>query len=478
MAAARRNNPFNPNGEPIHQGGSQLYRNDWLQYAPQDMPAVDAWLVPEAGWRSLTGREAPLNGDVPAIIMGVREEPLIIVPSRATARRTQKAFKEAAQLGRSIKAKTIGLWLQDFPGHYRRAALWGVGQGLYQYRPPEELTTGPQVAVVSDELLHLEFSILQEQAFVRDLINIPSNLKPPARLSELMQQGSPEAINWTAFAHDALQDMGAGGILAVGMGSHRPPVMLVGRYQGKPGAPVIALVGKGITFDSGGISLKPGEGMGRMKGDMGGAAAVVGAIRAIARQQLPVNVLAVLPLAENLPGGGAYRPGDVLTMMDGTLVEIISTDAEGRLVLADGVSWASNQGAAAIVDIATLTGANVVALGGIRSGLLTNDERLADIVKEAADRASEPTWELPHDEDYIDFIKTSAGDIKNSGGRPAGTITAGLFIRHFARSVPWAHLDIAGLSFAGEGGTIGAGATGYGVATLVEICREFSAIHQ
>ena len=228
----------------------------------------------------------------------------------------------------------------------------------------------------------------------------------------------------------------------------------------------------------GGISLKPGEGMGRMKGDMGGAAAVVGAIRAIARQQLPVNVLAVLPLAENLPGGGAYRPGDVLTMMDGTLVEIISTDAEGRLVLADGVSWASNQGAAAIVDIATLTGANVVALGGIRSGLLTNDERLADIVKEAADRASEPTWELPHDEDYIDFIKTSAGDIKNSGGRPAGTITAGLFIRHFARSVPWAHLDIAGLSFAGEGGTIGAGATGYGVATLVEICREFSAIHQ
>ena len=287
-----------------------------------------------------------------------------------------------------------------------------------------------------------------------------------------MQVGSPDRITWQTIDQVELKALGAGGILGVGQGSDRPPCMLVGRYEGRPGAPWIGLVGKGITFDSGGISLKPGEGMGRMKGDMGGAAAVVGAIRAIAEIGLAVNVLAVTPLAENLPGGGAYRPGDVLTMMDGTTVEVISTDAEGRLVLGDGVTWALGQGVSAVVDIATLTGANVVALGGIRSGLLCTDGELRRMVVEATAMMAEPTWELPHDEDYLELIKTPIADIKNSGGRPAGTVTAGLFVGHFAKSTPWAHLDIAGMAF--EAGTgIGTGATGFGVATLVEICRRF-----
>jgi leucyl aminopeptidase len=161
-------------------------------------------------------------------------------------------------------------------------------------------------------------------------------------------------------------------------------------------------------------------------------------------------------------------------MMDGTTVEVISTDAEGRLVLGDGVTWAVRQGVDAVVDMATLTRANVVALGGIRSGLISNNSELAERVKAACEAAAEPTWELPHDEDYQDLIKTSAADIKNSGGRPAGTVTAGLFIGHFAQDTPWAHLDIAGLSFSGEGGSIGAGATGYGVASLVELCRSWA----
>lgn len=448
-----------------------MFRNQWIHEEMWEVSQADVWLVPESGWSSFAGSPVPRHGEGPVVVVGTSDRPLVLVPTRKTPRKTQAAFREAAKLARGMEAQTVGVLLDGVPGVFRRAALWGTGQGLYRFGRDVE---GPTVRVVAAQSLDVEFAILRQQAAVRDWINLPSNLKPPARLAELMQDQSSPAIQWHIFDQHALEDMQAGGILGVGQGSHRPPVLLTGRYEGKPGAPWIALVGKGITFDSGGISLKPGEGMGRMKGDMGGAAAVAGAIRAIADLALSVNVWAVLPLAENLPGGGAYRPGDVLTMMDGTEVEVISTDAEGRLVLADAVTWACRQGASTVVDMATLTGANVVALGGIRSGLIVNDEALGESVKNAADRAAEPTWELPHDDDYVDLIKTSAADIKNSGGRPAGTVTAGLFIGHFAQSVPWAHLDIAGLSFAGEGGAIGAGATGYGVATLVEICRDFA----
>lgn len=401
------------------------------------------------------------------------ERAVVMVPRRATLRKTQRAFREALKLASGLKPTRIGLDIRELEPAPRRAALWGAGQGVYRFRLTDQTVTGPTVAVAPYPGLDLDLAILQGQSRVRDWINLPSNVKPPERLAELMQADADRRIAWTAYHQEMLEEMGAGGILGVGQGSHRPPVLLVGRYEGKPGSPWIALVGKGITFDSGGISLKPGDGMGRMKGDMGGAAAVAAAFRTAAETGLAVNVMAVLPLAENLPGGGAFRPGDVLTMMDGTLVEVISTDAEGRLVLGDGVTWAIRNGAQAVVDMATLTGANVVALGGIRSALIANHAGLAALVREAADRAAEPTWEMPHDEDYADFNKTTAADIKNSGGRPAGTVTAGLFIGHFAKDVAWAHLDIAGLSFESDGSGIGAGATGYGAATLVEVLTAF-----
>ncbi len=401
------------------------------------------------------------------------ERAWVVVPRRATLRKTQRAFREALKLAVGLKPARIGLDIRELEPALRRAALWGAGQGVYRFRLTDQTVTGPTVAVAPYPGLDLDLAILQGQSRVRDWINLPSNVKPPERLAELMQADADHRIAWTAYHQKMLEEMGAGGILGVGQGSHRPPVLLVGRYEGKPDSPWIALVGKGITFDSGGISLKPGDGMGRMKGDMGGAAAVAAAFRTAAETGLAVNVMAVLPLAENLPGGGAFRPGDVLTMMDGTLVEVISTDAEGRLVLGDGVTWAIRNGAQAVVDMATLTGANVVALGGIRSALIANHEGLAALVREAADRAAEPTWEMPHDEDYADLNKTTAADIKNSGGRPAGTVTAGLFIGHFAKDVAWAHLDIAGLSFESDGSGIGAGATGYGAATLVEVLKAF-----
>lgn len=453
-----------------------MYKNAWSVHQNLASLAPDVVLVPVMAYPSLMGRELATVSKKPWVLLQAESVPAVLVPSATTPRKTQKIFNQAAQLAKDLSAQKIAVVVDTLSAPETAAALWGVGQALYRYQDLATLTTGPEVMVVSSNgdlsRLHELTMVAQNQSLARDLVNLPSNLKPPYKLAEWMQLGSPDSVTWQTIDEAALREIGAGGILGVGQGSHRPPCMLVGRYEGRPGTPWLGLVGKGITFDSGGISLKPGEGMGRMKGDMGGAAAVVGALRTIAELGWSVNVLAVTPLAENLPGGGAYRPGDVLTMMDGTSVEVISTDAEGRLVLGDGVTWALRQGVSAVVDIATLTGANVVALGGIRSGLLCTDESLRRIVVDATNSIAEPAWELPHDEDYFELIKTPMGDIKNSGGRPAGTITAGLFVGHFAKDTPWAHLDIAGMAFdAGTG--VGAGATGFGVATLVEICRRF-----
>ncbi len=445
-----------------------MYFNQWTVVGETTHNA-DVTLVPADSIAGLAIKE-------PVIIMHPGEPPKVAVPPRPTMRKTQKAYCDAAKLASSLDPKEVLVMAADLPPELLAAALWGVNQGLYQYREYSLKTVGPQVAIKTLQPLapHLRqlAAIAVGQSQARDWVNLPANLKPPQKLAALMQELSSPRIEWEAYDQDRLHDMGAGGILGVGQGSRRPPVMLVGRYQGAPGDPWLALVGKGIIFDSGGISLKPGEGMGRMKGDMAGAAAVAAAIRVVAELGLQVNVLAVLPLAENLPGGGAYRPGDVLTMLDGTTVEVISTDAEGRLVLGDGIAWAVNQGVAAVVDIATLTGANVVALGGIRSALIGNDPELCELVTASAQAMAEPTWELPHDDDYAEFNKTTAADIKNSGGRPAGTITAGLFVGHFSGSVPWAHLDIAGMAFDASNG-VGVGATGFGVATLVDLSRRF-----
>lgn len=455
-----------------------MLQDRWSLLGPGVSEPGDLVVMSLEGFRK-TGAHVTWTGKGPMVVPGQDGTPHIVVPERDTVRQTKRAYREAGQMARRFEPGSIRLDVTLLDGAVRAAAVFGFGQGLYQFGRLGQGEEGPEVRVQGvetdgDEVRRL-IAVASQQARVRDWINMPSNLKPPEALADWMQEGSPDTIAWERYDYDTLKAWGAGGIVGVGQGSHRPPVLLAGRYQGHAGGPWVALVGKGITFDSGGISLKPGEGMGRMKGDMGGAAAVMAAIRAVAQLRMPVNVLAVTPLAENLPGGGAFRPGDILTMLDDTTVEIVSTDAEGRLVLADAVTWAKRQNVDAIIDIATLTGANVVALGGVRSGLVSRDEALAGLVSDAAEAMAEPTWRLPHDEDYAEFNHTTAAEIKNSGGRPAGTITAGLFIGHFAAGTPWAHLDIAGLSFEATGGDIGAGATGYGVATLVEVCRRFSA---
>lgn len=316
--------------------------------------------------------------------------------------------------------------------------------------------------------------------FTRDLINEPANIIYPEsfveRTREAFRGVSGAAIQ--VLDVPAMEQLGMGSILSVGQGSVRPPRMLIVEYRGTnaPTAPVV-LAGKGITFDSGGISLKPGSGMWEMKGDMSGAAAVVGAVLALAKQQAPVNVVAIAALAENMPGGGATRPGDVVKSYNGKTIEILNTDAEGRLVLADAVAYAeSRYKPAAIVDLATLTGSKVGALGDEYAALFTRSDPLAQQLSTAGEATGEPLWRLPLHPNHAKDMKSRIADIKNvvEGGGPGASLGAH-FIGYFVTpATPWAHLDIAGNELGSSTGpTVPDGAAGYGVRLLDRFVRDF-----
>ncbi|HEY8487664.1 MAG TPA: leucyl aminopeptidase [Thermaerobacter sp.] len=315
----------------------------------------------------------------------------------------------------------------------------------------------------------------------RQLGNRPANDLTPARLAEAAArlEGLP-GISVTVLDEAELRRRGFGAILAVGQGSAQPPRLITIDYVG-PGrdiaeAPDAAFVGKGVTFDTGGISLKPREGMEDMKFDMMGAAAVVGALEAVARLQLPARLLGVVAAVENMPGGRAFKPGDVITTYDGTTVEVNNTDAEGRLILADALAYARERGARRLVDLATLTGAMVIALGNHVAGIFANDDGWAARILRAAEAAGEPLWRLPLVAAYRERLRSEYADLRNTGGRPAGSITAALFLQTFAGDTPWAHLDIAGVAWSDKvEGDHGKGATGYGVRTLVELARNLAA---
>lgn len=264
-----------------------------------------------------------------------------------------------------------------------------------------------------------------------------------------------------------------GGILSVAKGSHQLPRFIVLEYRGGSAdkRPTV-LVGKGITFDSGGISLKPREGMERMKDDMAGAAAVMGAVMAVAGLRLPVNVIGLVPAAENLPGGGAYKPGDIVRTMSGQTVEIVNTDAEGRMILSDALFYAQRFKPAAVIDLATLTGACLVALGSAASGVMGNDPALVKLLRRAGEATGERLWELPLWDEYGEIMKSDVADLKNAGGPHAGTITAAWFLQRFVGKSRWAHVDIAGTAWEEKGRPYQPkGATGVGVRLLVEYLK-------
>jgi leucyl aminopeptidase len=365
---------------------------------------------------------------------------------------------------------------------------WTEGIGLGSYTIKSYQQSGVKAF---HPLQHVEFivnevenPVLFEQAiakattyadatnYARDLTNLPSNLLTPSILAdEAMKLADLGGMTTHILKDTQIEELGMGGLSAVGQGSKHGPRMIVINYKGSPQSDTVyGLIGKGITFDTGGISLKKADGMEEMISDMGGSAVVMGVMQALSRLKLELNVVAVIPAAENMPSGSAYKPGDIITSMSGRTIEVLNTDAEGRIVLADAITYARQLGATKLIDVATLTGAVLVALGDVATAAITNSEPFLAQFMKAAERSGEKVWQLPVYPEYKEMLKSTVADLKNStSNRLAGAITGGLFIGTFADDIPWIHLDTGGTAWLWKArGMDPQGATGAMVRTLLQ----------
>jgi leucyl aminopeptidase len=380
------------------------------------------------------------------------------------------ALRAAANALRELGAKDAALFLVDLKVNDRalswnlRQAVLGVREAFYRFDQLKSQKKSPEPALARVTLplppaAALAQALTEAQAtadgveLARTLGNLPSNICTPTYLAEQAKKLAQQfKLQLEVLERKDMEKLGMGAFLAVTSASHQPPKLIVLRYSGagksaRPRAPLLALVGKGITFDTGGISLKPAGEMDEMKFDMSGAGSVLGAIRALAGMKAPVNVVGIIPACENMPGGHAIKPGDVVTTLSGQTVEILNTDAEGRLILCDALAYAERFKPDVVVDIATLTGACVIALGHIATGLFANDQKLGDELRAAGDDAWDRVWPMPLWEDYQEQLRSNFADMANIGGRPGGSITAASFLARFTRKLRWAHLDIAGTAW-------------------------------
>src|SRR6185436_1937428 len=381
----------------------------------------------------------------------------------------REAVRGAATALKGLGARDAMLPVADFAVGGRglpwavRHAILIVREAFYRFDQlkTEKKAAAPALAALTLAIVGAPVT-LQAQAALREatatadgadlartLGNLPPNICTPSYLAEEARKIAKQfKLGVEVLERKDMERLGMGALLAVSAGSRQPPKLIVLRYSGaaKTKKP-LALVGKGITFDTGGISLKPAGEMDEMKFDMSGAGSVLGTIRALAGMAAPVNVVGVIPTCENMPGGHATKPGDVVTTLSGQTVEILNTDAEGRLILCDALTYASRFEPEAIVDVATLTGACVIALGHVATGLFANDEELAAEIREAADDAWDRVWQMPLWEDYQEQLRSNFADFANIGGRPGGSITAACFLARFTREMRWAHLDIAGTAW-------------------------------
>ncbi|MGA2193103.1 MAG: leucyl aminopeptidase [Nitrospirota bacterium] len=376
-----------------------------------------------------------------------------------------------------------GVSLKDFGSLWTQGALLGLYTfTTFKTPDPHKKDLSKIVLITPDRASEKEALsgvavgkvIAESVAFARDMINTPANEMTPTVMAERAREVAREfSLKLKVMDVAECKKLGMGAFLGVASGSKQPAKFIVVEYGGgtKKAKPVV-IIGKGITFDSGGISIKPVEGMEKMKYDMAGGAAVIAAIRAAAGLKLPVNLVAIVPATENMPDGAALKPGDVVKAMNGKTIEIISTDAEGRLVLSDALCYAKRYKPGLVIDIATLTGACVIALGDLAIGLMGNDAALIDEVRRSGDAVNERLWELPMWDEYLDRMKGDVTDLKNVGGRAAATVTAGKFLQEFVDGFPWAHLDIAGTAWEEKGKPyVPKGATAVGVRLLVEFLR-------
>jgi leucyl aminopeptidase len=372
----------------------------------------------------------------------------------------------------SARAAVEGAYLGDFDPDTYRSDRKDLSLESLRVAVP----TGSDRAAV--EAAFAEGAIVGEsQNFTRSLVNEPGNKLTPTVLGQRAAAMAAEVgLKCEVYSTDKLHELKMGAFWSVSQGSAEPPALIVMRYEpaGVTDGPVLGLVGKGITFDTGGISIKPADNMEKMKYDMAGGAAMLGAMRAIALLKPKVRVIGVVCAAENMPSGTAQKPGDVQTAMSGKTIEIINTDAEGRLVLADGLAYARQLGATHLIDAATLTGACVVALGMVNAGAFSNDDATYAKFQEALATSGEKFWRLPLGEEYADMIRSDIGDIKNTGGRWGGAITAAEFLHHFAEDTPWIHLDIAGAAWIEDARPyIAKGPSGIGVRSILEWVRSY-----
>ena len=399
--------------------------------------------------------------------------------------RVRSATATAARRARALADGVIDVAIAGAPldgldeAEVAQAVAEGLTLGLYRFDRhlhPEEApksisgatVLGADAAAVAEGVRR--GVILGEATnLARDLANEPSNVLTPTEMAARAQTVARDTgLEFQVMEEAEAAEMGMGSFLGVAKGSHQPAKLIILRHRGGGDEPGLGLIGKGITFDTGGISLKPSASMISMKQDMSGGAAVIAAIAALARLGAPINATAIVPATENMPGGSAIKPSDVLTAMNGKTIEVLNTDAEGRLVLADALCYANHLGLAPLIDVATLTGACAVALGTTTTGLMTNDDALGAEVIAAGEAAGERMWQLPMFEEYGDLLKSRVADVKNVGGRYAGAITAAKFLEIFAGDTPWVHLDMAGTDDSDKDrGTTVRGATGVPVRTLV-----------
>jgi leucyl aminopeptidase len=459
-AAARYDGPL---GEDLK---SAIERGEFRAHANE----VYVARMPATGWRA--ARIVFVGG-------GPRSE--------ITVERIRRMAISAAQAARHQRRARIG-WADLEPGVISTTArietvaeafvLANFDTGVHKSRDDHQFFIREAVIFTSEDAgaaVAAGGAMGESINAARVLINEPGNYLTPRVLADKTASlASVPGITAEILDEKKIEELRMGLLLGVARGSIEPPRILVLRYSpaGAPANQTLGLVGKGITFDTGGLSLKPADGMERMKDDMAGGASVVAAMRSIAMQQLPIRAIAVVPMTENMPGGKATKPGDILTGASGLTVEVNNTDAEGRLILGDGLWYARQLGATHLIDVATLTGAIVVGLGKITTGLFGTPQPWVDHIRVAADRAGEKLWPMPLFDDYKEQLKSEIADMLNSPGRPAGSITAAMFLKEFAGTGPWAHLDIAGTAWAEESKAWQPkGATGAMIRTLIEVAR-------
>jgi leucyl aminopeptidase len=470
-------------------------------FEPEDGSlAVDPPLASQNGWLAELRAAGEFSGKLYEIAVlhrpaGTSAKRMVVIGGgKASAFSTVESRRIAAVLVRTLKqkgVKTIALSLDPAYATVEHAAALAEGaltgaweSDKYKTDPKKGEKQVTRFTVVADnaEQLTKAFeagrTIGEAQNLTRDLANEPANKLTPEVLAEQARlMAANHGLECEILDRDAMAALGMGALLGVAQGSVHPPFLIILKYRpARPeGTDHLALVGKGVTFDTGGVSIKPADGMEKMKYDMSGAAAVIGAMQALAQLRPAIPVTGYIPTIENAIGGNAQRPGDIVTTLSGKTVEVLNTDAEGRLILADAITYANRQGATHIIDAATLTGAIVVALGHYNIGAFTNNQALLNVLCAAGKRAGEKMWQLPMDEEYKDYLKSVFADLPNVGGRQGGAITAAWFIREFADPTPWVHLDIASTAWLDDAKPwLAKGPTGVGVRSFVELAMSWN----